>query len=65
MMEIFFTFKPTQKIRMVIRLWQRLTRRHWLLVVPLQLLIRLKHLIFQPTLGLKLQIILIILSKFS
>ena len=59
----FTTFKLIRKMTITILHWRRLTKLHWLLV-DIQISIRLKHLIFRPTLGLKLQIILIILSKF-
>ena len=38
---------------------------HWLLVERAQIPIRLKHLTFHQTLGLKLQLILIMISKFQ
>ena len=63
MMEPFTTTKQIQRMATIGQHWQRLTELHWLLVEPAQIPTRLKHLIFQPTLGLKLQIILITISK--
>ena len=65
MMGLITTVRLIRKMAITILHWRRLTMLHWLLVEPTQKPTRLKHLIFQPTHGLKLQIILIILSKLT
>ena len=64
MMVIFSTTMLIQRMGTIGLHWQRVTDPlWWLLVDTAQKPTRLKHLIFQQTLGLKWQIILITISK--
>ena len=63
MMDLFSIFKLTPRMTTILHHWRRWTMLHWLLVDRAQILIRLRHLTYQPILGLKLQVILIMISK--